>query len=61
LAPPRTATYGRAGSSRSFDSASTSFCSRRPATAGVACSTNRAGSAATDAWARWTAPKASST
>ena len=56
LAPPTTATNGRAGCSRIPPSTSTSRAKRNPAALGR----NRGGPTM-DAWARWAAPKASST
>ena len=56
LAPPRTRTNGRSGDSTSRDRTSTSFCSSSPAAQGSCSATPT-----TEAWARCTAPKASST
>ena len=56
LAPPSTATNGRLGWSRRPSSTSTSLASSRPAALGRV-----AGGPTIDAWARWQAPKASST
>ena len=56
LAPPTTATKGRAGCSRRPPSTSTSLAKRSPAALGRNC-----GGPTMEAWARWAAPKASST
>ena len=57
LAPPSTTTSGRFGDSTIPRRVVTSRSSSSPATAGR----SRSGTPTVDAWARWTAPKASST
>ena len=56
LAPPTTATKGRAGATSRAPSTSTSRARRRPAADG-----RRAGGPTTEAWARCEEPKASFT
>ena len=56
LEPPRMATRGRLGLARAPPMISSSFWIRKPDTAGRYWATP-----AVEAWARWTAPKASDT